>query len=160
MFQVFILFKRSMRSRISLLCDAAGLRYTLKEYKLLFSSYFALTVVASPREMSVLRLRALVYLQGSRLKLDNSVSISSRSSMSTSVLSLLMVVIDRAGTCSSARADERTFPATDQRPSPRSYGCTNAYALCGLLFSGLRVPITPALAACNGNRQREREHQQ
>jgi hypothetical protein len=76
-------------------------------------------------------------------------------------LPLFMVVIDRAGACSSARADERTFPAADQRSRSRSDGCTNAYALCGLLFSGFRVSsITSALAARNGNRQREREHQQ
>jgi len=80
--------------------------------------------------------------------------------MSTSVLPLFMVVIDCAGACSSARADERTFPAADQRPSSRSYGCANAYALCGLPFSSFRVSITPALAARNGKRQREREHQQ
>jgi hypothetical protein len=79
--------------------------------------------------------------------------------MSTSVLPLFMVVIDGAGTCSSTRADERTFPAADQRPSSRSYGCTNAYALCGLLFSSFRVSMTPSLAARNGNRQRKREHQ-
>jgi len=88
-----------------------------------------------------------------------SVSISLRSSMSAPVLPLLMVVINRAGTCSSARADERTFPAADQRPSSRPYGCTDAYALRGLAFSGFRVSMTPALTARNRNRQREREHQ-
>jgi len=82
--------------------------------------------------------------------------------MSTPVLSFLMVVIDRAGTCPGAGTDECTFPAADQRPGSRPYGCTNAYALRGLAFSGFRVSITPVpvLAARNGNRQREREHQQ
>jgi len=83
-----------------------------------------------------------------------------RSSMSPPPLPFLMIVIDGAGTCAGARADQRTFPATDQRPGSRPYGRTNAYALSGFAFSGLRVPITPALAARNGNRQREREHQQ
>jgi len=80
--------------------------------------------------------------------------------MSTSVLPLFMVVIDRPGTCSGARADERTFSAADQRPRSGPYGSPNANALCGLPFSGFRVSMTPALAARNGNRPREREHQQ
>jgi hypothetical protein len=80
--------------------------------------------------------------------------------MSASVLPLFMVVIDRACACSSARADERTFFAADQRPSSRSNGCTDAYALCGLLFSSLRISMTSVLAANDGNCEREREHQQ
>jgi hypothetical protein len=78
--------------------------------------------------------------------------------MSTPVLSLLVVVINRAGACPGTGADERAFPASDQRAGARSYGGANADAFCGLPFSSFRVSIAPPLSARNGNRQSEREH--
>jgi hypothetical protein len=53
---------------------------------------------------------------------------------------LLVVVIDRAGTCTYARADECAFPSANQRTSSRTYRCTNPDALRSLLFpaSGFR----------------------
>ena len=75
--------------------------------------------------------------------------------MTVSPLPLLVVVIDRARACASARADERAFSSADQCAGSRTYRCANADALRGLLFPRFRVSITPALTARNRNRQRE-----
>jgi hypothetical protein len=75
--------------------------------------------------------------------------------MPVSILPLLVIVIDRARTGSRTRADERTFPAADQRPCTCTNGCADANAFCGLLFSGFRISMTPVLAASDGNCKRK-----
>jgi hypothetical protein len=80
--------------------------------------------------------------------------------MAVSPLPLFVVVIDRAGARSGASADECAFPPADQRAGSCANRCSNADTLRGLLFTRLRVSITPALTARNRNRQRECEHQQ
>jgi hypothetical protein len=84
------------------------------------------------------------------------------SSMSVSVLSLLVIVIDRARAGSCTRPDERTLPAADQRSRSCTDGCADTDAFRSLLFPGFRIVITPvsALAAGDGNCERKREHQQ
>lgn len=80
--------------------------------------------------------------------------------MPVSILSFLVIVIDRACAGSRARADERAFPAANQGSCACTDGCADANAFRGLLFSGLRIPMTPVLAASDGNCERKREHQQ
>jgi len=78
--------------------------------------------------------------------------------MAVSPLPLLVIVIRCAGACARACADECAFPTADQSARAGSDGCANADALRGLLFPGFRVMVTPALAACDWNRECEREH--
>ena len=78
--------------------------------------------------------------------------------MAVPPLAFFVVVIDRAGACSSASADERALPPADQRTRSRTNRRTYADTLRGLLFPRFRVVITPALTARNRNRQRECEH--
>ena len=81
--------------------------------------------------------------------------------MPVSILALFVIVIDRPCTRPCTRANERTFPAADQCACPCTDGGTDADALRGLLFSGLRISITSSvLAACDGNSESEREQQQ
>ena len=80
--------------------------------------------------------------------------------MPVSILSLFVIVIDRARAGSRTRADERTFPAANQRSCTCTDGGADADAFRGLLFSCFRISMTSALAASDGNREREREHQQ
>jgi hypothetical protein len=75
--------------------------------------------------------------------------------MPVSILPLLVIVIGRARTGSRTRADERTFPAANQRPRTCTNGCADANAFCGLLFSGFRISMTPVLAASDGNCERK-----
>jgi hypothetical protein len=79
--------------------------------------------------------------------------------MAVSPLPLLVIVIDRAGACTRACTDECTFSTANQRARTRTDGRANANALRSLLFTRLRVSITP-LAARDRNRHCEREHQQ
>jgi hypothetical protein len=79
--------------------------------------------------------------------------------MPVSPLPLFVIVIDRARAGSRTRADECTFSTANQSSCTCTDGCTYADAFRGLLFSGLRISITSALAARNGNCDRKREHQ-
>ena len=80
------------------------------------------------------------------------------SAMTVSPLPLFVVVIGRAGTRSRSGADKCTFPAANQRSSTSTNGCANPDTLRSLLFSSLWISIVPALAARDGNGEREREH--
>ena len=80
--------------------------------------------------------------------------------MPVSILSFFVIVIDRTRAGSSARADECTFPAANQRPCTSTDCCADSDSLRGLLFSSLRISMTSVLAANVGNYEREREHQQ
>jgi hypothetical protein len=80
--------------------------------------------------------------------------------MPASVLPFLVIVIDGTRAGSSARADECTFPAANQRPCTSTDCCADSDSLRGLLFSSLRISMTSVLAANDGNCEREREHQQ
>ena len=81
--------------------------------------------------------------------------------MAVSILSLFVIVIGRAGACTCASADQRTFPTADQRTRSCADGCTNADALRGLLFAGFRISMpSSVLTAGDGNGKRERENQQ
>jgi len=83
--------------------------------------------------------------------------------MPSSPLPLFVIVIGSARAGSSARADECTFPAANQRACTCTDGCADADAFSSLLFAGFSISITmsvSALAARDGNREREREHQQ
>jgi len=81
--------------------------------------------------------------------------------MPASILPLLVIVIGRARARSRARADECTFPATDQRSRTCADRGTDADTFRGLLFPGFRISVVPvvpsALAARNGNCEREGE---
>jgi len=80
--------------------------------------------------------------------------------MPVSILPLFVIVIDRARAGSRTRADERTFPAANQRPCTCTDRGADADAFRSLLFSGFRISMTSPLAASDGNCEREREHQQ
>jgi hypothetical protein len=80
--------------------------------------------------------------------------------MPASILPLFVIVIDRARAGSRPRANERTFPAANQRPCPCTDGCADADTFRSLLFSGFRISMTSMLAASEGNCEREREQQQ
>jgi len=80
--------------------------------------------------------------------------------MPVSILPLFVIVIDRARARSRTRADECTFPAANQPACTCTDGCADADAFRSLLFSGFRISMTSALAASDGNCEREREHQQ
>jgi len=77
-----------------------------------------------------------------------------------SILPLFVIVIRRAGTGPYARANERAFPAADQRPGACTDSGADADAFRGLLFPGLRivsVVMTATLAARDRNCDRKRE---
>lgn len=80
--------------------------------------------------------------------------------MPASILALLVIVIDRARAGSRTRADECALPAANQRPCTCTNGRADPDAFRGLLFSGFRISMTPALAAGDRNCERKREHQQ
>ena len=80
--------------------------------------------------------------------------------MPMSILALFVIVIDRTRAGSRTRADERAFPAANQRACTCADSRADADAFSRLLFSSLRVMTIPALAASDGNCDREREHQQ
>jgi hypothetical protein len=80
--------------------------------------------------------------------------------MAVPVLSLFVIVIDRACAGSRTRADECTFPAAYQRACTCADGCADADTFCGFLFTGFRISMTSVLAAGDGNCEREREQQQ
>jgi hypothetical protein len=82
------------------------------------------------------------------------------SSMPVSILALFVIVIDRARAGARTGAYQCTLPAANQRPRAGTNGCADPDAFRGLLFSGFRIAMTPALAASDGNCEREREHQQ
>ena len=79
--------------------------------------------------------------------------------MAPSILVLFVIVVGRARTGSRTRADERTFPAANQCSCTCTDGCADADALRSLLFPGLGISImSVALAASDGNSERERQH--
>jgi hypothetical protein len=92
------------------------------------------------------------------VKIRGLILTSSIPAMAVSPLTLLVIVIRRAGACSGARTDECALPTTNQCTCSGTDGCPNADALRGLLFAGLRVSIMPVLSARNWYRECEREH--
>jgi len=80
--------------------------------------------------------------------------------MPAPILSLFVVVIDRARAGSRTRADECAFPTANQTACTSTDSCTDADAFRGLPFPGLGISMTSALATGDGNCERKREHQQ
>jgi len=83
--------------------------------------------------------------------------------MPASILPLFVIVIGCARAGSRTRADERTFPAANQRACTCTNSRADADSFRSLLFSGFTISIITSvsvLAASDWNREREREHQQ
>ena len=79
--------------------------------------------------------------------------------MPVPVLSLLVIVIDRARSGSRTCADECAFPAAYQCACTCADGCADTDAFRGFLFPGFRISMSSVLAAGDGNCECEREQQ-